>query len=248
MKFGAEMIFDEILKVISQVKSSQLQPIETAAARLSESLLQGGIIHVFGAGHSRAFGMEMCGRAGGLAPMKLIGLEDIPAGEGGRGINLVELERDPQTAHRLLERHQVQPEDALIIVSNSGRNGSSVEMALECRNRGIPVIAVTSLANSQHTSSRHPGGKKLYEIADVVIDNCCPYGDVIIDIPGMPEKTGSASSVAGAIIAQSLTVEIIGRFIQAGRTPPVFISANVDGGDEHNKKMVQQYALRKITY
>lgn len=248
MSIGTETIFEAIKGIVSQVEKSQTGNMKTAGSRLADSLLEGGIIHVFGAGHSRAFGMEMCGRAGGLAPMKLIGLEDVAAASVGQGLNLVELERDPNTAHRLMELHDMRPEDALIIVSNSGRNGSSVELALECKRRGIPVVAVTSMAHSGQTDSRHPSGKKLYEIADVVIDNCCPYGDVLLDIPQLQEKTGSASSVVGAMIAQSLTAEIIGRFIQAERTPPVYISANVDGGDEHNRKIVQAYAHRRITY
>ncbi|MFD0714259.1 sugar isomerase domain-containing protein [Paenibacillus sp. GCM10027626] len=248
MSIGAVEVFKAITAIIQEVERTQISSIRTAAEKMFESLSKGGIVHIFGAGHSRAFGMEMCGRAGGLAPMKLVGLEDIAALEGTTGINLVELERDPQTAHRLMDMHEVQPEDAFVIVSNSGRNGAPNELALECKRRGIPVIAVTSLAHSQQADSRHPSGKKLYEIADVIIDNCCPYGDVILEIPGLTEKTGSASSVAGAIIAQSLTAEIIARFVQADRTPPVFISANVDGGDEHNRAIVQKYGHRKITY
>lgn len=248
MSIGASEVFKAITNIIQEVERTQMGNMSQAADKLFESLSKGGILHVFGAGHSRAFGMEMCGRAGGLAPMKLVGLEDIAALEGNTGINLVDLERDPHTAHRLLEMHEVQPEDAFIIVSNSGRNGAPNELAMECQRRGIPVIAVTSLDHSQRADSRHPSGKKLYEIADVVIDNCCPYGDVILKIPGLAEKTGSASSVSGAMIAQSLTAEIIARFVQADRTPPVFISANVDGGDEHNKEIVQRYEHRKITY
>ncbi|WP_018757320.1 sugar isomerase domain-containing protein [Paenibacillus terrigena] len=248
MSIGANEVFRAMTSIIEQLERTQMGNVSKAAEEMFQSLLKGGIVHIFGAGHSRAFGMEMCGRAGGLAPMKLVGLEDIAALEGTRGINLVELERDPHTAHRLMEMHAVQPEDAFVIVSNSGRNGASNELALECQRRGIPVIAVTSLEHSQHADSRHPSGKKLYEIADVVIDNCCPYGDVLLEIPGLTEKTGSASSVAGAMIAQSLTAEIIARFVQADRTPPVFISANVDGGDEHNRAIVQQYGHRQITY
>ncbi|MFD0717343.1 sugar isomerase domain-containing protein [Paenibacillus sp. GCM10027626] len=248
MSIGTETVFNAILGIVSQVEQSQMENIKTAAGLLAGTLLEGGIIHVFGAGHSRAFGMEMCGRAGGLVPMKLIGLEDVAAESFGQGLNLVELERDPNTAHRLMELHDMRPEDALIIVSNSGRNGSSVELAFECKRRGIPVVAVTSLAHSRQTDSRHPSAKKLYEVADAVIDNCCPYGDVLLDIPQLQEKTGSASSVVGAMVAQSLTAEIIGRFILEERTPPVYISANVDGGDEHNRKIVQAYAHRRITY
>lgn len=248
MQIGAQAIFQAITDVVERIGQTQMDRIREAARKLSDRLLQGGIIHVFGAGHSRAFGMEMCGRAGGLAPMKLVGLEDIGTLEGAQGINLVELERDPQTAHRLLKLHDVRPEDAFIMVSNSGRNGAPVELAAECKRRGIPVVAVTSLAHSRNTDSRHPSGRKLFELADIVIDNCCPYGDVILQIPQLQEKTGSASSVAGAIIAQSLAVEIIAHYIEAGRTPPVYISANVDGGDEHNRKIVDAYKHRQITY
>jgi uncharacterized phosphosugar-binding protein len=245
---GAEGLIESILTIANQVKEKEMDPIKKAATLLSEKLLEGGIIHVFGAGHSRAFGMEMCGRAGGLAPMKLVGLEDVAAIQKNQGINLVDLERDPKTAHRLLDLHNVQDEDAFIIVSNSGINGSAVELAFECKRRGIPVIAVTSLLSSKNSTSRHPSGSNLYEVSDVVIDNHCPYGDVILNIPTLDVKTGSASSVVGALIAQSLTVEIINRFIQSEQVPPVFISANVDGGDEHNRKIVEKYVHRNITY
>jgi uncharacterized phosphosugar-binding protein len=248
MTFGAEAVFASILEIAERVRAGQTETIREAGGRLAERLLQGGVIHVFGAGHSRAFGMEMCGRAGGLAPMKLVGLEDIAATDRSAGINLVELERDPETAHRLLALHDVRLEDAFIIVSNSGRNGAPVELALECVRRGIPVVAVTSLDHSGKTDSRHPSGKKLHQIADVVIDNQCPYGDVLLAVPGMEVKTVSASSVVGALIAQALTAEIIARFIESGRTPPVYISANVDGGDEHNRRITEQYAHRRITY
>ncbi|MET3696986.1 uncharacterized phosphosugar-binding protein [Bacillus oleivorans] len=247
MSISAEGIFSSILQICNEVKENEMENIKSTAKLLAERLLGGGIIHVFGAGHSRSFGMEMCGRAGGLAPMKLVGLEDIAARDND-SINLVELERDPNTANRLLEIHDVQPEDAFIIVSNSGRNGSSVELAMQCKKRGIPVIAVTSLNHSQNSTSRHFSGKKLYEVADIVIDNHCPYGDVLLEIPKYELKTGSASTVVGAFIAQSLTVEIINIFLESNQTPPVFISANVDGGDEHNKNMIKKYEKRNITY
>ena len=247
MSISSELMFNAILEIVNKVREKEMDNIRAAGRMLAERLLKGGIVFVFGAGHSRAFGMEMCGRAGGLAPMKLTGLEDVAAA-GTTGLNLIELERDPNTAHRLLELHSVQPEDAFIIVSNSGRNGAPVELALECQRRGIPVVAVTSLQHSGATDSRHPSGKKLMEIADIVIDNCCPYGDVLLEIPQLSEKTGSASSVAGAIIAQSLTAEIVAAFLEAGEAPPVYISANVDGGDEHNRKIVERYRHRNITY
>lgn len=249
MKLGAKVMIDTILEIVQKMEETQLEAIERASELLANRLQQGGIIHVFGAGHSRAFGMEMCGRAGGLVPMKLVALEDIALLEGTVGINLTELERSLETAHRLMKLHEVQDEDGFIIVSNSGRNGSAVELATICRDLGIPVVAVTSLNHSQHTDSRHPSGKKLYELADIVIDNCCPYGDVLLQMPNSQERTGSASSVVGALIAQALTTEIIRLTFESGETPPpVYISANLDGGDEHNRKIIERYAHRNITY
>lgn len=248
MNVGVEQLFQEIRFVVDTLEKTQVNNMKKASKTLSQLLFDGGIIHVFGAGHSRAFGMEMCGRAGGLAPMKLIGLEDLALLDKDQSINLVELERDPNTAHRLLELHEIQNNDAIIIVSNSGINGSSVELALECKRRGIHVVVVTSLKHSIEMQSRHSSGKKLYEIADDVIDNCCPYGDALLQIPNLEAKTGSASSIAGAIIAQSLTVEIIGQFIDTGRVPPVFLSANINGGDEHNRQILEVYKHRRITY
>lgn len=245
---GAEQAFDLIMGNVNQFKASQMPLVKQAAKLLSNSLLQDGVIHVFGAGHSRTFGMEMCGRSGGLVPLNLVGLEDLSGQGATEGITLIDLERDPQTAHRLMDMHDVRSGDAFIIVSNSGRNGSSVELALECKSRGVSVIVVTSMQHSSNVTSRHPGGLKLYEVADCTVDNCCPYGDTLIEIPGMEEKTGSASTVVGAFIAQLLTAEIIGHYLNAGKTPPVYISANVDGGDEHNSKLQQLYSHRKITY
>lgn len=248
MNIGANLVIDTILDIVQTFRSTQMEPLQKASKLLSKSLLDGGVIHVFGAGHSRTFGMEMCGRAGGLVPLNLIGLEDISRINNRVGINLVDLEREPRTAHDLLDLHDVRKEDSIIIVSNSGRNGAPNELAIESKRRGLSVIAVTSLLHSIQSDSRHPSGKKLFELADIVIDNCCPYGDVLLEIPGISEKTGSASTVVGALIAQALTVEIIAEYLQAGIIPPVYISANVDGGDEHNRKLQQKYEHRNITY
>ena len=248
MKLGARVMMEAILNVVKEMEATQVEAIQEASKLLAACLQRGGIIHVFGAGHSRAFGMEMCGRAGGLVPMKLVALEDIAIAEGTAGINLTELERSPETAHQLMDIHQVQDEDAFIIVSNSGRNGSAVELATICRDRGLPIVAVTSLKHSTNTDSRHSSGKKLYELADIVIDNCCPYGDVLLEIPNMEERTGSASSVVGGLIAQAITNEIILLAIERGELPPVYRSANLDGGDEHNRRIVERYAHRNITY
>jgi len=246
MNLSAELLFDAAESIVRQVRATQLPAIKQAADLLAARCHEDGVIHIFGAGHSRAFAMELAGRAGGVACTHIIGLEEGAQAEGRKGtpINLPDLERDPATAHKLLELINLHPSDAFVIVSNSGRNGAPVELALEVKRRSMPVVAVTSLNHSRATESRHPSGKRLFEIADVVIDNCCPYGDTLFDLPGTRLKACSASSIAGAFIAQALTAELIARLVAMGGVPPIFISANVDGSDEHNAAIQKRYEGR----
>jgi len=246
MNLSAELLFDTAEAIVKQLRATQIPAIEQAAQIIAERCHQDGVIHIFGAGHSRAFAMELAGRAGGVACAHAIGLEEVAHAEGQRDvpINLPDLERDPATAHKLLSLIKLHENDVFIIVSNSGRNGAPVELALEVKRRNMPVIAVTSLNHSRATASRHPSGKRLFEIADVVIDNCCPYGDTLFDLPGTGMKACSASSIAGMFIAQALTAEVIARLVALGGVPPIFISANVDGSDEHNAAIQKRYEGR----
>lgn len=246
MTVSAQALFAEVDEIIAQLRRTQLANVAKAASLIAGRIRDGGVVHVFGAGHSRAFAMELAGRAGGLACVHAIGLEEVAQAEGRKGlsINLPELERAPETAHKLLGLCRLEPNDAWIIVSNSGRNGCPVELALEVKRLGMPVIAVTSLAHSTATTSRHPSGKRLYELADVVIDNCAPYGDTLLEVEGTPLRACAGSSIAGAYIAQALTAEIVGRLLEWGKVPPLFISANVDGSDEHNAAVQQRYQGR----
>lgn len=245
MSVSAETFFDEALAVVDAVRRTQLETIRKAAAILAGCLLLGGVVHVFGSGHSRAFAMEMAGRAGGLAPVHAMGLEDLVFRGLRRREELdsPELERDPAAARELLGLYEIRPEDAFVVVSNSGRNGAPVELALWAKAHGHPVIAVTSMQHTTRVTSRHPSGKRLYEVADVVIDNGAPFGDALLDA-GDGIRACSVSSVTGALIAEGLTAEIVRHYREAGRTPPVFVSANVDGADEHNERLRAEYAGR----
>lgn len=243
---SAEVFFDEARRAIDKVEQSQLHKIRAGAKIIADSLSKDGVVHIFGTGHSQAFAMEMAGRAGGLIPMHMLRLEDLVK-KGGHPWSLLDdpmLERDPQFGRSLLGLYNIQPNDAFVIVSNSGRNGSTVEMALEVKRRGMPLIIVTSLAHSQNVNSRHPSGKRLFEIGDVVIDNGGPYGDALLEVPGSPAKVCAISSVTGAMIAQALTAETIRLLAERGTVPPVYISYNVDGADEWNQKLVEKYGDR----
>jgi len=247
-KISAELFFQKGKEIVSRLEEEQMDNIKKTAEVMAKSILNDGVIHIFGPGHSKSFAMELVHRAGGLAPCSGIALDDLVT-KAKNPITYEELrqpetERNPVTAHELLKIHDIRPGDVLIICSNSGRNGSAVELALEMKDKGIPIIAVTSLEHSQKTESRHPSGKRVFEIADIVIDNCGPYGDASIALEAIDTKVCSVSSVSNMFIAQALTAETIKLILAAGETPPVFISLNVDGADEHNEKIKTRYEGR----
>lgn len=246
MEITAPRLFETIEAIIRRIRETQIPRIEEAGQIIADHIARDGALHIFGAGHSRAFAMEMAGRAGGMACVHAIGLEEVAQNEGRKGIqiNMPDLERAPETAHKILDLCHLHPQDVWIVVSNSGRNGCPVELALEIQRRGMPVIAVTSREHSAATDSRHPSAKRLFEFADVVIDNCCPYGDTLFDVPGTAAKTCASSTIAGNYIAQALNAEIVGRLVKKGVVPPIFISANVDGSDKYNEELTKRYAGR----
>lgn len=209
------------------------------------SIRAGGVIQAFGTGHSEAFAMEIAGRAGGLIPAHRIALRNVVL-RGSRTVDdLVgaDLERDGSVVSELLDLTQLDPADVFIIASNSGVNSSIVGMALAAKERGHQLIAVTSLAHTNAVAPKHASGKRLSEVADVVIDNLAPYGDATLTV-GNGVGVGAVSSITAAYIAQALTIGVVTKIIDDGDVPPVYISANVPGGDEHNDALTARYGSR----
>lgn len=222
--------------------------VAEAASAMAEALNNGGVIQAFGTGHSEAFAMEIAGRAGGLIPTSKIALRDLVL-HGNRDVSALDslagsvLERDTGVAEELFQLSLVDPRDIFLIASNSGVNGSIVGLALAAKERGHKVIAVTSLEHSNAVETKHPSGKRLSEIADIVIDNRAPFGDTTLEVSG-GGGVGAVSSITAAYIAQLLTIETVQYLVRAGKKPPIYISANIPGGDEHNTALVGQYSGR----
>jgi uncharacterized phosphosugar-binding protein len=219
--------------------------IDDAIAVIADALDAGGVVQAFGTGHSEAFAMEIAGRAGGLIATNRIPLRTLVL-RGGRDLSILggaELERDANVADDLLSYYKLDPHDVFIIASNSGVNGSIVSMALSARTRGHKVIAVTSLEHTNAVTPKHPSGKRLSEIADIVIDNLAPLGDSTMELEG-GIGVGAVSSITAAFIAQRITIGVAEVIRQRGKTPPIYISANVPGGDEHNRALEDLYGER----
>lgn len=218
--------------------------LDRAVELLVASLRAGGIIQAFGTGHSEAFAMEIAGRAGGLIPTNRIALRDIVLhGERTADVLTGSLEREPWVVDELMAVSPVTENDVFVIASNSGVNGSIVGVALWAKEHGHKVIAVTSLEHTARVEPKHPSGLRLSEIAEVVIDNLAPYGDSTLQVTETI-SAGAISSITAAFIAQLLTLGVARTMAEAGEIPPMYISANIPGGDEHNAALEDRYLDR----
>jgi uncharacterized phosphosugar-binding protein len=219
--------------------------LDAAIGLMTHAIEAGAVIQAFGTGHSEAFAMEIAGRAGGLIPTNKIALRDLVL-HGSLKADLLagsSLERNPDIVSELWEISLIHPGDVFVIASNSGVNGSVVGMALLAKEKGHDVVGVTSLQHTAQVPAKHPSGLRLSEIADVVIDNLAPYGDATLALPG-GISVGSVSSITSAFIAQLLTIGVAERMNGDGQVPPLYLSANVPGGDEHNHALEKKYEGR----
>ncbi|GAA5054429.1 putative phosphosugar-binding protein [Thermocatellispora tengchongensis] len=245
MDIGAAAYVQRIGELVEEVAEKQAGNVRQAAEILVRALRAGGVINAFGSGHSEAIAMEIAGRAGGLVPTNRLALRDVVlyGGEPAGVLSTSELERDPSIAQRIYDLAPVRPQDAFVLISSSGVNGSVVELASIVKERGHDLIAITSVTHSTEMTSRHPSGRKLMDLADVVLDNGAPYGDAILPLPG-GAAFGAVSTITSALLAQMTVAEVVRALVEAGEEPPLYLSANMAGGDEHNRTLESRYAGR----
>ncbi len=231
----------KIKALMDVILTEELGTIRQAAEMIAESIQNDGLFHVFGCGHSHLLVEEMFCRAGGLVPVNAIFESSIMLHEGG--LKSTQIEQMSGYAKHILDNYRLEKGEVLLIVSTSGINSLPVEMAMEARERGLKVIALTS-SYYANQPSRHSSGKRLYELADVVIDNKLPYGDALLNIPGSHKKMAPGSTVIGAYILNLLSASIVQHLVDRHVNPPVFVSGNIPGGMEQNQKYIEKYRHR----
>ena len=232
-------VFEIGLGVIQKIKETQCEKIEKAGKLVAAAHMEGHKFFVTGSGHSHMVTEEFYGRAGGLAfPVPImtteLTLEEHP-------VKSSYIERLPGYAKILGDLYGVGEGDVVLVASNSGRNAYPVEMALYAKEHGAKVIAITSVDHSLKTTSRHFSGKKLMDIADIVIDNCGVEGDAAMHLEGMQATICPTSSMANAFIVQSMTAACVEELLKHGVEPPVFISFNSEGTENVNDELFARY-------
>lgn len=251
---SAESYLEQVRRVLAHIEATQLPVIREVARAVHEVVVRGGVVHVFGAGHAHMVAEEAFARAGGLVPT--VALLDPALMVYGGFLKNSAVERLPGYGRLVLEHYAPRPGEILVVHSQSGKNAAPVDVALAGRERGLKVVAITSLAHSRAVASGHPSGRKLYEIADWVIDNGCPHGDAVLDFgPGRP-RVAPLSTVAGVVIWNMIVAEVAARLAadqaagsQAGAPAaapgfPFWVSANVAGGAEANRRYIEVYRDR----
>jgi uncharacterized phosphosugar-binding protein len=242
---SAEGFARESLAVLQDITASAGAEVAAAAELIADCVRSDGVIQAFGTGHSQAMVLEVAGRAGGLVPTNRLQIADLVL-YGGDAPSVLDdplLEREPGVAGRLYDLAAPHTQDLFVIISNSGVNNVIVEMALRAKERGHRVLAITSLTHTRAVPAGHPSGKKLVDIADVVLDNRAPRGDALLELPG-GGAVCALSTLTGVLLVQMAVAEASRVLLDSGDRPPVYVSANVPGGFEGNLELEKRYAGR----
>ena len=232
--------FDNLKEIIEKVMNTQAKALHQGAQMLSDAALKGNNLFAFGCSHAGLLALELYYRTGGMAlinPIKApgLGLDVDPA------TMTSQIERLQDYGRIIIDNQPIGKGDVLIIHSVSGRNTVTVDVALRAKEIGVTVIALTSLETAEQLTSRHPSGKSLHQVADLVLDNCGCLGDGSLEIPGVMEKVAPTSTAVGAAMLNAMMAQTVALMTEAGAIAPVFVSANLDRGDAHNKAMLAEY-------
>jgi len=232
----ADLYHERAGRLLERARAFNAPVIARLAPVIGQSVARGGVVHTFGSGHSELISREIIGRAGGL--VCVTGIIDPTGGF---------IENLPGYGERLAARYDRQYQlisgETVIVISNSGKNASPIDVALYAKSKGLTVAALTCLAMSRATPSHHPSGKRLFEVADHVLDNGGVPGDAIVEVAdGI--SAGPTSTLIGCSVLNWLMLEVVEWLRSNGHPLPVLKSQNLPGAIEHNRELARRYKGR----
>lgn len=234
--------FHKISELLATVEREQSMNMKQAAEKVAEAIQQDGVIHLFGCGHSHILTEEVYYRAGGLVPIHPILHEPLMLHEGA--VRSSSLERKNDYAKTFMGEQDIRKGDVVFVISTSGRNPVPVDVAHIAKEKGAYIIGITSIEYSSSQPSRHTSGEHLFDAVDLVINNHAPVGDALLSHDKVEVKFAPSSTVIGATILNAILAEAVGIMGSSGFTPPVFLSGNIEGADQHNEELIKKYSDR----
>src|SRR6266849_2421219 len=248
---AAASYFEKTIRLLGEVRDRELAIIQQAAEVCASRIAQGGLVFLFGNGHSRMMCEEMIPRQGcfpgfvALVELALSNHADIVGANGLRAP--LHLEKYEGYAEEILKSFRFGPHDAFIVISTSGIRPVIVEMAAGARRRGMPVIGIVSRLHCEQSQPAHSSGKKLIDVADVVVDNHCPPGDCVHEVDGLEWRTGPVSTVTGAMIINMIRCAAAEALLARGVKPVILPSHQFVGNTSASEQLEAFYEAYRLT-
>ena len=242
-----DLYYDEIIKIIEEIRSTECGQILKAARMVADQVKQDKKVFVFGpGGHSNLAAMEVFFRAGGLMHIDAILNQDTMLSCGA--LKSMQAERLPGYGRIVVEDYNIKEGDLLWIVNAYGINSATIDAALTAKEKGAKVIGVSSREHAEtcptNHVARHPSKKNLHDIVDCAVDCKVKLGDATLEVDGFPQKIGALSTYANAYVMNCIVIEAINMLVNEGVNPPVWRSGNCPGGDEWNNQFLDRFKDR----
>ena len=221
---------DKITRLLAQIEADETDVMARASDAVADVICRDGVVHVFGCGHSHLPALDTFYRAGGLACVSPVLDEDLMLHDGAAKSS--RMEKMSGIAAEVFRRHDIKPDDVMVVISASGKNAAPVEMLRAAKAAGVSTVAISSSAYRAH-------GAVLLDEADIPIDCKVPHGDAVIDVGDM--KMGGLSTYASLFILNSVLIEGAKKALARGVVPPIYTSGNVEGGTAKNVALEERY-------
>jgi len=239
MSNAAFNYINEAKAILERIEGTQMDALENAAEICAQAIAGDGLVHLFGTGHSRIFIEEMFPRHGsfpGFHPIVELSLtfHNLVVGSNGQRQAMF-LEHVEGFGQVILRNFVFSKPDCFLLFSNSGINEVVVDVAIEAKRQNLPVIAVVSVEHCNASAALHSSGKKLTDLADIVIDNCAPAGDALVRVPNLEDPVGPGSTIGAAAVTNALKCRIAEKLSALGK-PPLVLTSSYFIGSEASKK------------